>query len=247
MAFGPASGILRSTMRIVDVKKPPPTFFPPTDVRRFRRAVNRWLRIVSNQDAAGWAKHTVQNEGVISALLELTCWYKIAPEDLLGFLEELRLIHVPQRELRALTRKLARTWKEVELLSNKARDASKPYLGELAESALAVENTARLLSRFFSTPRAKRPVEMEIAQCKADIESFLRRRRVREINQYGWILLKAVFGNLWSAGSGKDQTEAYRQIPSPSKGKILTRADAENAIEKAKVDVLRMEHAVRKG
>jgi hypothetical protein len=59
-------------------------------------------------------------------------------------------------------------------------------------------------------------------------------------------LLKAVLGKLWTAGDGSDQIGAFRQIPRPFRGKIRTRADAEKVIEKAKVDVFRMEQAVRK-
>jgi hypothetical protein len=196
--------------------------------------------------AGRWAKETAIDENVMSALLELVSWHKVAPEDLLRFLEELRVSHVPDRELRTRTRTSGRNWKEVELLAVRARTASEPYLGELRARALDVENTARLLSRFFSTPRAKRPLETEIAQCKADIKSFLRRHDVRDLNQYGWILLKAVFGDRWSAGDGKDQIEAFRQIPQPSPGGIKSRADAERAMEKAKVDVFRMEQAAKK-
>jgi hypothetical protein len=143
-------------------------------------------------------------------------------------------------------RKIGRTWKEVELLAIKARMASEFYLGELRERALDLENTARLLSRFFSTPRAKRPLETEIAHCKVEIKSFLRRRGVRGLNQFGWVLLRAVFGELWTASDGQHAIEAFRRIPRPSTGKIRTRADAERAIEKAKLHVLRMEQAARK-
>lgn len=66
------------------------------------------------------------------------------------------------------------------------------------------------------------------------------------MNQYGWILLKAVFGQLWIAGDGRDQIEAFRQIPRPFRGKIQTRADAERVIEKAKLHVIRMKQAARK-
>jgi hypothetical protein len=240
--------IIRALVSLVDVKKLQPSSFPPEEVRKFRRAVRRWLVLASERGISvdRWAKETADDDDVVSALLELVSWHKVAPKDLLGFLEELRVAHVPARELRARIRAMGRAWKEVELLAVKTRKESEPYLGEFIQKALEVENDARFLSRFFSTPRAKRPMEFEIAQCKADIKSFLRRRGVHDLNQYGWILLKAVFGNGWSAGDGKDQIEAFRQIPRPFTGKILTRADAERVMEKAKVELFRMEQAAKK-
>ena len=53
---------------------------------------------------------------------------------------------------------------------------------------------------------------------------------LRDVNQFGWILLKAVFGQLWTAGDGRDQIEAFRQIPRPFRGKMQNCADAERAI-----------------
>ena len=45
--------------------------------------------------------------------------------------------------------------------------------------------------------------------------------------------MKAVFGQLWTTGDGRDQIEAFRQIPRPFRDQIQTRADAEKVIEKA--------------
>ena len=75
---------------------------------------------------------------------------------------------------------------------------------------------------------------------------FSKRRGVREVNEYGWILLKGVFWEQWSAGDGRDQVEAFRQIPRPYRGQIRTRADVERIIEKAKVDLFRMEDTAKK-
>jgi hypothetical protein len=240
-------------MRVIDVKKVPLTFFPPDavpdeDVQRVDLSVCRWLTKTSKRGktVSRWAKEIAGDEGIRSALLELLYWHNVEPRDVLRFVEELRAAYVAERELRAHIRKIGRTWKEVELLAIKARTASEPYLGELRPRALDVEIAARLLCRFFSTPRAKRPLETEIAHCKAEIKSFLRRRGVRGLNQFGWILLRAVFGDLWTASDGQHPIEAFRQIPRPFTGKIRTRADAERAIEKAKVDVFRMEQAARK-
>jgi len=180
------------------------------------------------------------------ALLELVCWHNVAPKDLLDLLAELRIVHLPERELRASIRKLSKKWKQIERLALQARKESEQYLGDQKQRALDIENAARLLARFFSTPKAKRPLESEIADCKESIKSFLSRRGVCDVNQYGWILLKAIWGQLWTAGDGWDQIEAFRQIPRPFGGKIRTRADAERVIEKAKVDLIRMEQAARK-
>jgi hypothetical protein len=179
----------------------------------------------------------------MSAVLELVCWHKVAAKDLLEFLTELRMVHVPARELRAYLRNLGTRWKQIETFAVQVINESEPYLGEQRQRALEVENTARFLSRFFLRPKAKRPLETEIADCKDSILRFLKSRDIREVNQYGWILLKAVFGELWTAGDGRDQIEAFRQIPRPFRGKVLNRADAEKVIENGKVDLFRIEQA----
>ena len=73
-----------------------------------------------------------------------------------------------------------------------------------------------------------------------------KRRGVREVNEYGWILLKGIFREQWSAGNGRDQIEAFRQIPRPYRGQTRTPADVERIIEKAKVDLFKMEDAAKK-
>jgi hypothetical protein len=230
------------------VKKPRNSFYPPEALTMFRRAVRRWLGMTSRRDRAlgRWARDIAADEDAMSALFELVCWHDVAAENVLEFLAELRMLHVPERELRAYLRKLGAGWKQIETLARQVINESEPYLGDQRQRALEVHNTARFLSRFFLRPKAKRPLETEIADCKESIVCFLKRRDIREVNQYGWILLKAVFGELWTAGNGRDQIEAFRQIPSPFRGKILTRTDAEKVIEKAKVDLFRMEQAAKK-
>jgi hypothetical protein len=193
---------------------------------------------------AHWAEATAADETVMSALLELGYSHQIAPAELLSFLEGLRSSHALDEELRAVLRRLGRQWKSIELLSAKARTASEPYLGEFKQTAQAVQNTARFLVRFFTPPKARRPLDAEIAECKADICSFLRRRGVRDINQNGWVLLKAVFGDRWAGACGRDQIQAFRKIPAPRRGKIRSRTDAERAVEKAKIEVIKMENGI---
>lgn len=234
-------------MRSVDVKKPPSRFYPPDAVTGFKRAARQWVKRTSERDPVlgRWARETVGDEDMMSALVELACWYNVPAQDLLGFLAELRALHVPERELRAYLRRLGTRWKQIESLALEALSESELYLGDQRQRALEVANAARFLSRFFSTPKAKRPLETEIADCKESIVSFLNRWGVREVNQYGWILLKSIFGEQWNAGDGRDQIEAFRQIPRPSRGKITTRAEAERLIEKAKVDPFRMERGAK--
>ena len=232
----------------VDVKKLQPRFYPPEQVESFEQAVKSWLRVTRKRDRALglWAQGIVADEDVVGALIEIVCWYNVAPKDLLDFLAEAWIVSVPNRELRAHISTLGKRWKQIETLTRKARKESDPYLGDQRSRAIEIESTARFLSRYFSPPRAKRPLEIEIADCKVSIKAFLRRNNVRKVNNYGWILLKAVFGKRWRAGGGKDQIEAFRQIPRPHMGKIRNRVDAERAIEKAKIDILKMEQAARK-
>jgi hypothetical protein len=68
----------------------------------------------------------------------------------------------------------------------------------------------------------------------------IRTRLVEEMNHYGWILLRAVFERGWKAGKGRDQVEAFRAIPRPFTGRIMTRNNAETVMEKAKTIVFKM-------
>src|SRR5262249_14693178 len=99
---------------------------------------------------------------------------------------------------------------------------------------------ARQLSRSLIEPVRHRPFEEEIADCKQAIVAFLKRRNVTEVNQYGWVLLRAIFGSKWKPGKGKDQIAAFRSIRRPFAGKIKTRKDAQIVIERAKVGWFRM-------
>src|SRR5262249_46374107 len=144
--------------------------------------------------SSGWANSVVEDEDIFSALLELVCWHKISSEDLLGFLQEQRRGHIPSRELRAKLRIGGKKWKDVERMAAKARRETEPFLAELAGRAVEVERAARQLSRSMIEPVSHRPFEEEIADCKEAVVAFLKRRNVREVNRYGWVLLRAIFG-----------------------------------------------------
>ncbi|HSE87064.1 MAG TPA: hypothetical protein VLJ79_12635 [Candidatus Binatia bacterium] len=72
-----------------------------------------------------------------------------------------------------------------------------------------VQRAARRLPKSLIKPVRHRPFEEEIADCKEAIVAFLKRRNVREVNRYGWVLLQAIFGDNWKPGKGKDQIEAF--------------------------------------
>ena len=120
-------------------------------------------------------------------------------------------------------------------MAAKARRETEPFLAELAGRAMEVEQTARLLHKSLIEPVRHRPFEEEIAACKQDIKGFLKRRKVRQVNEYGWILLRAVFGHKWKPGKGKDQVGTFRAIPQPFTGKIKTRKDAQVVMDRAKL------------
>ena len=176
---------------------------------------------------------------IYDALVELVSWYSLSPKDLLSFLLEQRLGHVPRRHVRAQIRKLSKIWKDVERIATKATKLSEGYLGQgqVSDLAMQIQNNARRLSRFFIEPVQKRPLEGEISDCKEAILSFLRKRGVRNTNEYGWILLRAIFGVAWKAGGGKDQIEAFRAIHEPRAKKIRNREDVLAAIRDAKLDL----------
>jgi hypothetical protein len=88
--------------------------------------------------------------------------------------------------------------------------------------AAEVERAARLLSKSLMEPVRHRPFDEEIAVCKQDIVAFLKRRKVRQVNEYGWVLLRAIFGDKWKPGNGKDPIEAFRATAQPFTGKIKT-------------------------
>ncbi|MGN6717170.1 MAG: hypothetical protein ACTHLX_07235 [Candidatus Binatia bacterium] len=159
------------------------------------------------------------DEDLMSAVLELFLRNQVEAKEIVDFLAELRMLHVPEREIRASLRKLGTRWKQIQTLTRQAIRKSELYLGNQRQRAVEIENTAHFFSKFFSTPKAKRPLETEIADCKESIISFLRRHNIRAVNQYGWIV-KSSIGELWTAGDGKDQIEPFRQIPQSCRGKI---------------------------
>ncbi len=106
--------------------------------------------------------------------------------------------------------------------------------------ALEVERAARHLSRSLIEPVVHRPFEEEIADCKQAIVAFLKRRNVRAVNQYGWLFLRAIFGDKWKPGKGKDQVGAFRSVPRPFTGKIKARKDVQIVMERAKLVWFRM-------
>ena len=59
-------------------------------------------------------------------------------------------------------------------------------------------------------------------------------------NEYGWVLLRAIFGYKWKPGKGKDPIEAFRAIARPFTGKIKARKDAKIVSERAKVEWFRI-------
>jgi hypothetical protein len=225
-----------------NVKKVTEASFPPKGMASFRRALSRWRARIKKDhpDLVIWADYVVGDEDIFSALLELVCWHKISPEDLLGFLQEQRKTQFPEREFRKRLREGGKKWKTVERLAAKARNETEPLLAELAEKAVEVEALARLLSKSLIAPVSHRPFEENIAVCKNTIVAFLKRRNVREVNQYGWILLRAIFGDEWKPGWGKDPIEAFRSIRNPFAGKIKTRKDVKVVMERAKVGWFRM-------
>jgi hypothetical protein len=120
--------------------------------------------------------------------------------------------HIPSRELRKKLRGAGKKWKVVERMAAKARKETETFLAELAGWAVEVERTARQLSGSLLAPVGHRPFEERIAECKRAIVAFLKRRNVPEVNQYGWVLLRAIFRGKWKPGKGKDPIEAFRAI-----------------------------------
>jgi hypothetical protein len=199
---------------MINVKKVRDSSFPHGDVAAFRHALSRWHGRIKKEhpDLVVWANDVAEDDDIVSALLELACWHKIAPEDLLAFLQEQKMTHFPQQELRKRIREGGKRWKAVEKAAVKAPTETESFLGELAPRAAEVERAARLISKSLIEPVHHRSFNEEIATCKQDIAGFLTRRKVREVNKYGWVLLRVIFGAKWKAGNGKDQIEAFRAI-----------------------------------
>src|SRR5262249_47504103 len=211
-------------------------------VRRFGFAALEGGRGMRKEGAEllSWAKGAIEDEDILSGLLDLASKHRITADDLLSFLQEQRMGHIPSRELRAKLRKGGKKWKDVERMAAKARREAEPFLAELAGRAVEGERGGGQIPRCGVEQAQQRPFEEEIADCKQAIVAFLKRRKVQEVNQYGWVLLRAIFGDKWKPGKGKDQREAFRAIPRPFTGKIKTRKDAQIAIERAKLGWFRM-------
>jgi len=207
--------------RVVDVKKVREASFPPKGVASFRHALSRWRARIKKDhpDLVIWANNVTEDEEMFSALLELACWHKISPEDLLGFLQEQRGAQLPERELRKRLREGGKKWQAVERMAAKARKETEPFLAELAGSAVEVERAARLLSRSLIEPVGHRPFEEEIADCKQAIVAFLKRRNVRGVNQYGWLLLRAIFGDKWKPERAKTRSRPFDLYPTRLQGR----------------------------
>jgi hypothetical protein len=227
---------------MINVKEVGDSSFPPEGVAVFRRALSRCRARVKkdHSELVTWTTDVAEDEDIFSALLELVCWYRIVPKDLLGFLQGQRLVRISSRELRARLREGGKRWKAVERMAAKARKETEPFLAELAGRAVEVERTARLLSKSLMRPVRHRPFEEEIAACKQDIVGFLKRKNVREVNRYGWVLLRAIFGDRWKAGKGKDQVGTFRRMKRPFGGRIKTRQDAQIVMEGAKLEWFKM-------
>jgi hypothetical protein len=75
---------------------------------------------------------------------------------------------------------------------------------------------------------------------------LLNQSHVRAVNQYSWVLLRAIFGDKWRSGHGKDPIEAFRKRPPTFAGRIKTRKDAQIVMERAKVEWFKMLHKPEK-
>ncbi len=233
---------------MVNVEKAHRPFYPPKKQRKCQHEVSRWLKGLSKErpEMLQWATSVVGDEKIYSAVFELVCWYKIPAHDLLDFLREQKIIYAASSELRASLRAKGSKWETVEKAVINARTETEPFLGALRNEAAEIEKRARVLARYFIKPAGHRPREVEISECKQEILAFLKRRKVREVNEYGWVMLYAVFGKKWRAGTGKDQIEAFRDIPASFTGRIRNKKDAMTVMEKAKVELFRMEEQAKK-
>ena len=70
-------------------------------------------------------------------------------------------------------------------------------------------------------------------------------KRVRAVNQYGWVLLRAIFGDEWKAGKGKDPVGTFRAKARPFTGKIKTRKDAQIVMQRANLGLHKMDQKAK--
>jgi hypothetical protein len=173
--------------------------------------------------------------------MELVSWEKLDAQDLLAFLEEQRTTHLLDRTLRARLRAIGKNWLEVKKKVSLAINESGPFLKEFHETALGMEKAAHHISNSFLKPVPNKSREVEIAMSKQSIVAFFKARQVRNTNQYGWLLLQAVFGDNWRAGHGKDQIQAFRKIPKPPYvRRVRSREDFDIVMERGKLGWFRM-------
>src|SRR5262249_56228122 len=118
-------------------------------VRRFGFAALEGGRGMRKEGAEllSWAKGAIEDEDILSGLLDLASKHRISADDLLSFLQEQRMGHIPSRELRAKLREGGKKWKAVERMAAKAQKNTELFLAELAGRAVEVEMAARVLSR----------------------------------------------------------------------------------------------------
>jgi hypothetical protein len=77
--------------------------------------VLHWLKRIRKEapELVWWARDAVEDEDIFSGLLELVSKYRISADDLLSFLQEQRIGHVPSRELGKRLREGGKKWKAV--------------------------------------------------------------------------------------------------------------------------------------
>ena len=196
-----------------------------------------WLESVSNERPwrKRWASRTVKDEDFDFMLKQLCRDYEqVEASDLLSFLEGLRQEYLATRTTR---RQLMAAGRRLAMAQEAIDGSSAPILRPVSEEISRARRKAL-------EPKDHRDPEEEPAACKADIVEYLNRRGLNwtASNNYGWLLLRAVFGTTWRAGWGKDQVRAFSRLRAEfSAGQIHNRTDFERVMRTVKVDVARME------
>lgn len=234
----------------VNVKKVNATFFPPRARKRLVKKTERWLDHIRRKHPKllEWSEKVIGDQDIYGGLTELSSKYEMPLSEILSRLEDWRRAYLPNIEVRAKLRAIGSAWKAVEEKASKALRESEPFIDPAVfkDRAIEVIRNTRFLSKLGLEAQSHRPLNEEIAGCKEDVKAFLKRRNVREVNEYGWLLLRAVFQEKWQAGTGKNQIAAFRKIPPTLAGRIKTREDALAVMKKAQVDVTRMEIEARR-
>ena len=163
---------------------------------------------------------------IYDALVELVSWYSLSPKDLLSFLLEQRLGHVPRRHVRAQIRKLSKIWKDVERIATKATKLSEGYLGQgqVSDLAMQIQNNARRLSRFFIEPFQKRPLEGEI--------STVKRQYYLSYESGGYGTLTSMVGFCYAQFLAWPGKRAGGRIKSKHLGRFMSRGRKKSGTEK---------------